>query len=185
MSIYLYSRRVLTEAQLASIGAVAVESTYCEYMVETVIWFLAGLDDEHGRAFTFGMSMHNRLELMRTLGLRRLADQEEIAKFTAIVAELKEASTERNAIIHGDWTTEGDPLEVGFKQDLDPNRQAVAIKIRKNSPPMRFPSHAVEDTARRLSKARIDFYRFVLEIWPDEFIAHEAAMAPDRTSILS
>lgn len=185
MSIYLYSRRVLTDEQLASIGAVAVESTYCEYMVETVIWFLAGLDDEHGRAFTFGMPMHNRLELLRTLGLRRLKAQDEIDRFTAIVAELKEASTQRNTIIHGDWTTEGDPLEIGFKLDLDPNRQAVAIKMRKNSPPLRFPSHAVEDAARRLSSIRFDFYRFVMETWTDDFIAHEAAMAPDRTSLFS
>ncbi|MDP2451885.1 MAG: hypothetical protein Q8M93_19000 [Polaromonas sp.] len=172
------SRVYLNDKELASIGSVAVESTFCEMDVENTIWKLAGLDNKAGPALTSHLSMAARLDAMRTIGLSRLADEALIQEFTEIISRLSVANNSRNVIIHGHWAPKNSFLHHLSMNPEDPARTVVATKARKNSKPLEFPSAQIEGTAKELHEARMDLLLFRRRAWPDIFVNK---MIPMRT----
>lgn len=57
---------IFTKDQLAAIGSVVVESTFCEEVVEEIIWGLSKLEPEQGKFFTGPLQMNSRLDLLNS-----------------------------------------------------------------------------------------------------------------------
>jgi len=97
------SKEIMSSAELAEIGSIALESTECEGAAERIIWALAGLNPEQGVHFTRNLAMGNRLEMLKTLGCERLPKGAALDEFKALMLELKSLSEKRNHVIHGSW----------------------------------------------------------------------------------
>lgn len=159
MVTLLMSKTVLTKAQLAAIGHVAVESTYCEYLVEAVIWKLSGMDEEQGKFFTSPLLMGRRLELLADLWKPRFASEpRKMAKLTKLVSGLQTANEDRNAIIHGHWNMPTLAIGAWMKGARFP--AALASKRRLRSSPRQFPATDILATARRISDLTSELWDF-------------------------
>ncbi len=167
---FLRSRVYLNDKELASIGSVAVESTFCEMDVENTIWKLAGLNDKTGPALTLNLSMAARLDVLRTIGLSLLTDKKLIDEFTEVISHFVVANNHRNVIIHGHWAPKNNFLHHLSMDPDDPARTVVATKARKNSKAIEFPSAQIEAAARELHEARLDLLLFRRRVWQDIFV---------------
>jgi hypothetical protein len=144
----LLSNTVLTEDELRAIGNVAVELTYCEHMVEDIIWTLAGMKNDQGKFFTDRMQLDKRLELMGDLWKPQLAG-DDLKKLTDLISDIKEANNDRNTIIHGFWHMPKLPLKEWMANQKFP--PATAEKRRLRSDPIKFSATNIRKTAERIS----------------------------------
>lgn len=168
----LMSRKYLTEAQLAFIGTVAVESTYNEFFVQSLIGRLSGVTEEVGLAFTQNMPMSARLETLRVVGRTKLSDPAQIEQFNNIVSSLCEANAERNTVIHGKWGPTVNPLFFFvlkfWKKDLKNSVQAKkSARAGKKKEPIPFPVEQLEAVALKLHDSRKALRDFETTAWQD------------------
>jgi hypothetical protein len=163
----MLSRRYLKESQLAFIGSVAVESTYCEFSLQNIIIRLAGVTPEAGTALTHAMSFSSRLDVLVAIVHGQLFDPVLTKEFDQIVKELRDAIVERNTIIHGRWGPVTNYLSFLLMQEDNPRRTAQAVKAPKlgktNSPT--FPVAQLEVTANKLHDNRQALLKFVAKVW--------------------
>mgnify|MGYP000895688977 CR=1 FL=1 len=164
MSRKVRSKEIMSAEQLAEIGSVALESTECEVMVESLIWALAGLDSERGKLFTQSLMMNSRLELLLAVAKSRLTTEEQVTRLTAIVGALKELNTKRNTIIHGSWGAWVTLRELAAIPDTA--APAKAIKRRPNKAPIELSVAELIGTPESIAKATADLRAFAEEAWP-------------------
>lgn len=109
------SRRELSEAVLASIGAVAVESSYLENTLAVLVWHLLSITQPQGHLVTDDMRLQTVTNLFERLAVLHLEekfkdDPGNLAKGTAeikgqgsLTSRIHAAATDRNLAIHGYW----------------------------------------------------------------------------------
>lgn len=156
------SKKVLSKNQLAEIGSIAVESTYCEQLVGSLIWSLARLNELNGKFFTYGMQMGTRIDLLSSLGKLNLVSASEIETFTNIISELKENNEKRNIVIHGYWSA------FFFLRDIgNPNAAPTvkALKQRRNSNPQEFSAKDLEKIAENICVTTEKLQKFSVSVW--------------------
>ncbi len=166
---FLFSEVILSKDQLAAIGSVAIASTNCESMVESMIWAFLGIEETKGKFVTQGMQMKNRLELLLNLAKENLGKNDALIKeFTALKSAMTEANNERNIIIHGTWQIKGNVLK-RLLDGSDPANfaPAVAVKRRLHDAPLEFSADEIKKTALRISKLTDDLTSFALQHWSD------------------
>lgn len=149
---YRIVTKILTKDQLAAVGSVAVESTLCEELVESLIWNLAKLTEEQGKFFTSPLNMNSRLELLSSLGKPLLRGDAKRAEFTKLISDLKEANAARNTIIHGKWQTSGVGVIQVMQDGPDQHPPAIVKKRRLNSPPATKSASEIEAIALTLAR---------------------------------
>lgn len=167
MSYPLVSETILTPEYLAAIGCVAIESTYCEIVVEKIIWELCGLDEDHGKHLTNGVQMNNRLELLSTLAKMHLSDESQKATLVKLVSDLKIANSDRNTVIHGSWSSPVENFLVLWRDGAGKHPPAVAFKRRLNNDPLTFSAANVFDVAKKIASLKVDLLNFAGEAWPE------------------
>lgn len=157
------SRLVLTTEQLAAIGSVAVESTYCELAVERAIWVFLRLDEEQGKFITDRMLLDRRMDLLGNVAhsfLKQHPDQ--LAILQDIISKLREGNDERNHIIHGEWVPS---VRRGLLEAMQTNPKhlppATAIKRRLNSAPRMMGAAKIHKTAEKIATYTRRLVRFV------------------------
>jgi hypothetical protein len=160
----LLSKVVLSSKELAAIGSVAVESTYSDFIIESMIWAICKLRQDQGKFFTSGMMMDRKLELLGDLWKPLLADTPR-AKLTEIISGLKEANNRRNIVIHGEWSY---PKAVPFSAIrtfmTDPDKaDSVATKRRLRSEPLQLRSNQVDEVAQRISSLTLQLLTFAYQ----------------------
>jgi hypothetical protein len=162
---FMMSTLILTKDQLAAIGSVAIESTYCEKLVEEIIWNLAGLDEDKGKFFTQPIQLSNRLELLSDLGKQKLSDQKEIENFRIIISDLKIATSNRNTIIHGHWSWSETSKDFFTLWREGPEKQppAAASKRRLKNDPVTFSAADIQDVAVKISRLTAELNSFYLK----------------------
>ena len=164
---------ILTTEQLAAIGSVVVESTYCELEVENLIWILAGMKPEEGIHFTHGMQLQSRLDLLSQLAKERLTDEHERAEFTTLISNLKIANSERNVIVHGVWYSEAERRKL-IEDGIAVHPPATAFKRRLRSQPLQISANAVSEVAQRIANLTFALSHFWPQAFCDLMIAQQA-----------
>ena len=167
----MISKQFLTDDQLASIGSVAIESTYLEVQLEQVLWKLAGMDEAYGVHFTSNMQMNSRIELIWTLGQQRFPEGSEARKdFKSLVEEIRAANVERNTIIHGYWMVEASDwraYRAWKSKDEQTRTPAIAEKRRVGKEPIRLSAADIEAVAETISALQTMLITFLMEHAPD------------------
>jgi len=155
-----FSRQLLTVEQLASVGCVAIESTYLEAELEEVLWKLAGMDEARGLLFTRNMQMKSRIEMFWTLARQRLVEDEDVeglAELKTLVEWLKEANVERNTVIHGYWNIDAQDersFQTWRRQNVDERSPAFAEKRQIGRPPTTFSAARIEEVSEKIGSLR-------------------------------
>lgn len=154
-----WSTAHLTADQRAAIGSVAVESTYCEQWVESLIWATLDVDETKGKFVTFRMPMSARIELLANLADPHLTVSER-AVFAKLVTRLKETNERRNHVVHGDWRGGRPNALIALVLGPDPKSPASATKRRLNTPPATMKATEIADVAQALADVTGDLMRF-------------------------
>ncbi len=154
----------MSAEQLAEIGSIALESTECEVMVESLIWDLAGLDTDAGKLFTHSMQMNTRLETLSSLGKARLSSEDQLNKFAAIISTLKDLNSKRNTVIHGSWGAWVTLREIAMSPYSTPTPKA--IKRRPNKSPVELSAAELQGTPEAIAKATAALRTFAEKAWP-------------------
>lgn len=161
-----WSRTTLTKEQLAAIGTVAVESTYCEQWVEDLIWAFLDVEEDQGRWITHNMQMNARLELLHNLASPRLSHPSR-EEFADLIARLKTANQQRNLIIHGDWK----PREINLLRallEMTPREPALATKKKPKGTAAIISADDIESVAQAISNLTgelVTFARRSAHLW--------------------
>jgi len=162
MSSFFYSTNVLSQEQLAFLGIVAVESTYTELFIEKAIWCLADLTEERGRLLTFGVPMDKRVDLLGSLGELGLKEERLIKEFKAVISRLKLANTQRNHVVHGDWTF--GPYTITSLPDgsakFAPGLPTVT-KTRRSGDQVTLDAAQLNSVAEELALSRVELMAFL------------------------
>ncbi len=61
------AKQILSDSHLKAIGLVAAEWSYTEVFLESLIWEVAGLDNERGYAMTTHVQSETRLFMLEAL----------------------------------------------------------------------------------------------------------------------
>jgi hypothetical protein len=167
----VFSRQLLTTEQLASVGCVAVESTYLEAELEELLWKLAGMDEARGVHFTRNMQMKSRIEMLWILGRQRLPEGGEgLDELKRLTEWLKEANVERNTVIHGYWNVDAqDVRSFGSwrRQNVDERTPAFAEKRNIGKLPTKFSAANIEAVSEKIGSLRFMLTTFLLEHMPE------------------
>jgi hypothetical protein len=142
---------MLTKDQLAAIGSVVVESTFCQELVESVIWGATKLKEDQGKYFTGPLQMNSLLELMGSVAKPKLRSNKKRAALTSLISRMKEANNERNIIVHGSWQPDGVGVIKVMQDGADKHPPAVVVKHRLNSPPLVSSAVHNEKTAIKIA----------------------------------
>jgi hypothetical protein len=160
----LRSEIILTQEQLAAVGAVAIEATYLEQQLELVLWRLSGLDEHRGPQFTANMQFRSRVEALHVLG-RMVLPTTADAEFQSLIRELDECGVQRNHVIHGTWIAgAGDFLEL-WADGAEKHPPANAVKKPKYKPAKTMAATEIETVACRIAAARDRLGRFYDGHW--------------------
>ena len=158
------SKEIMSSEQLAEIGSLALESTDCEVMVESLIWDLAGMDPDSGKLFTHGMQMNTRLETLSSLGKARLSSDDQLEKFAAIISTLKDLNSKRNMVIHGIWGAWMTLREIALSPQSKPTPKA--FKRRPNKSPLELSAADLHGMPEAIARATAALRGFAEKAWP-------------------
>lgn len=167
----VFSRQLLTTEQLASVGCVAIESTYLEAELEELLWKLAGMDEARGVHFTRNMQMKSRIEMLWTLGRQRLPEGGEgLDELKRLTERLKEVNVERNTVIHGYWNVDAQDVR-SFRswrrQNVDERTPAFAEKRNIGKLPTKFSAANIEAVSEKIGSLRFMLTTFLVEHMPE------------------
>jgi hypothetical protein len=85
----IFARDVLTPVQLASIGAIAVESAHLENIVDTTIVLLTKLKVEEISKISPSAMLASKLDTLRDIGLPELPSKTCRPQFSELVGQCK------------------------------------------------------------------------------------------------
>lgn len=159
---------MLPKAYLAAIGCVVIESTFCENLIEHLIWLASGLSGECGKHFTHSINMQGRLDLLAALMKPMLTD-EQLSRFTKIVADIRISNNERNIVVHGRWGTQARDSLQFFSFPPEQHSPALATKKRLNAEPLKMTSDKVQEVANAIARSKQALVDFIAEgglPWP-------------------
>ena len=141
---------MLNKDELHAIGAVAVESSSLENLIELLIFFTLDFDPdkdefEFGEIITDRYQLDGKLSLLRELVYIRIKDAALREKFKAIFDEISDLISRRNTVIHGEW----------MRQHLLPGGRPPIVTRHKRTQKniIKIPADKVMDLAYRLAKA--------------------------------
>jgi hypothetical protein len=120
------SSRVLTAAHHKAIGKVTSEWPYIDYLLERLIWEVAGVNSATGRRITTHIGPELRIDILESLTDLKLSDKTLKKELKAIVKELRDLKGKRNNIVHALWLSEG-PLPKTAKSR--PKKKPYAAKV--------------------------------------------------------
>ena len=156
--VLLLSSVALKPEELSAIGQVAVESSYCQHIIEEAIWALCALDDDGQRkALTVNMPFEKQLDLLRDLWRPILDTAEKRQRLTDLATALKEANTDRNTIIHGYWK----PPSVSLADLMRGAPFPPAISIRRHKKTVPFRADRILTTAEKIATLAQELDKFL------------------------
>jgi hypothetical protein len=95
---------VVSDDHLRAIGAVTVNWTAIEMVVELTILGLYEISPDRGLVITSNLGFQNKLTILQILALRgAVTDKDAAAELTQILKRIEASSKDRNRIVHGLW----------------------------------------------------------------------------------
>jgi hypothetical protein len=99
------SKSFLTDNHLRAIGAVVVNWSTLEVLMELFILGLYEITPDRGLVITSNLSFQNKLTILRVLATRgAIKDADEAKSFAGLLDRIEKAHQKRNAIAHGWWS---------------------------------------------------------------------------------
>jgi hypothetical protein len=157
-----------TPSLLAAVGAIAIESSYLDRYIGSLIYGLAKLDGATGDVLLRRQMIGAKIELLGEIGHKRL--QRRRAKqleFARLMETVKTANTGRVDAIHGLWLPDvnidpDDPTAIL----LGPTR---AVRARGGKTRVSQTEEQANTLAREISKAHWSLQSFAAGTWPRLF----------------
>jgi hypothetical protein len=97
-------RQDISGPQELLIGKAVVAWSRLEHSINEIIWALLRVSVEDGRIITASLDTRYRLNLLRALGDRRLAEID-VKLLSDLIKKINELNEYRNLIVHGLWVT--------------------------------------------------------------------------------
>jgi hypothetical protein len=113
----------VSDAQIDMIGRVVISFSQLEAALEDTIWFFLKLEEEDGRIVTTRLSATAKVQMLRALAPRSIADENLLVEFNKSLGLIDELKDGRNFIAHGVWGT------------LMPDDIPVALSLKPKSEP--------------------------------------------------
>ena len=113
----------ISDGQIDLIGRVVVSFSKLEAALEDTIWFFLKIDEEDGRIVTKRFDAETKIQMVRDLATRHIADEEKLLKLKKILVIISELKDNRNFIAHGLWGT------------MMPDNVPVALSLRPKAEP--------------------------------------------------
>jgi hypothetical protein len=99
------SKSFLSDYHLRAIGAVVVNWTTIEIVMELFILGLYEVTPDRGLVITSNLSFQNKLTILRVLATKgAIKDADEAKSFAGLLDRIEKAHQQRNAIAHGWWS---------------------------------------------------------------------------------
>jgi hypothetical protein len=99
------SKSFLSDYHLRAIGAVVVNWSTIEIVMELFILGLYEVPPDRGLVMTSNLSFQNKLTILRILATKgAIKDPDEAKSFSGLLERIEKAHTKRNAIAHGWWS---------------------------------------------------------------------------------
>ena len=118
-----YVDRKVSDGQINLIGRVVVSFSKLEAALEDTIWFFLKIDDEDGKIVTKRLDAETKIQMLRALATRHIADDKILSKFNDILVLIGELKDARNFIVHGVWGTlmpDDVPLALSLRPKAEP-----------------------------------------------------------------
>ena len=167
------SPNTLTNKVLASIGAVAVESSYLENTLVVMIWHLLSVTQKQGHLITDDMHLKTLSELFKQLALQHLEEKwkvdpenlkvgtDQVTGHDSLCSRITEATRKRNLAIHGFWF---DYRRDKHSSELIPLVLKTTKKPKDGSPPKAEDASWLDALAQELRQIRNDLGTFSM-LW--------------------
>jgi hypothetical protein len=104
---FMWSLGFLSAEELQAIGAVAVETAFLEWSLESDIYIACEVDSHVGELIAAGMMLDKKIDLLRQAVVPFVKDDPALQKQLAqVFIDLKAAVVDRNTVIHGAWMSD-------------------------------------------------------------------------------
>ena len=162
----VYSEIILTQEHLAAIGSVAIESSNCERLIESIIWNILGIKESQGKFISKASGFKTSIDLMTNLVRERLKQNAEkndeiLKEFSEITAALTKANERRNIVIHGDWRQPFQNFLDMLGRTPEEFPTAKVFKRQTHSAPIEFPAEEAREVAVDLSHLQHRLLMFI------------------------
>lgn len=160
---------VIQDNHLRAIGAVVVNWSAVEMVLELAILGLYQISPDRGLVLTANLSFQNKLTMLRILATEgAIEDQVEADNLLTILKRIEAASIERNKIVHGLWG--------GSKVQGLARRMAIRVRGRRLSKVDEKVALAeVEDVARMFLDLRFELSDLAVRIGVRPELSREEA----------
>ncbi|MEE9452752.1 MAG: hypothetical protein V3V13_00025 [Paracoccaceae bacterium] len=111
----------ISDKQVELVGRTIVLWSKLEAALDDTIWLLLGIHDEDGKIITRRMGADAKIQMLRTLGERKISNQELLTSFNENLTLIGELKDGRNFIAHGVWGT------------LMPDNIPIALSLKPKS----------------------------------------------------
>jgi len=161
------STSVLTQAQLAAIGEIAVESAYLDGMVDFLIAQILNISEEKYYVVSNGVMLGTKLDILRNLGLIRLRSKKRKLEWENIVSQVKHLNSQRTIAIHGYWQSKhGRKLSDLNKETwILPSGEAQAVHKRGKKKPSILDAQNLQKLAYDIHDNRNKLMIFYANSW--------------------
>jgi hypothetical protein len=129
------------------VGRVAIEWSRLENVLNDIIWRFLHLSFEDGRALTGRDDAVTKINLLRVIAPRHLADDDKLEALLLSLDAIDACRDDRNFIVHGTWGR------------LEPEGTPLAMSLRAKSKPEQvtgetFPPSRMYQIITRISRMR-------------------------------
>jgi hypothetical protein len=100
---YTFRRSVVSQKQLAAIGAIAIEGAALDHALEWAIWTMLGLSEDIGELFTTRLNFQEKVSTFTRAAYKRFQDLARRKEVDEIAGRMLKSSRRRNDVIHASW----------------------------------------------------------------------------------
>lgn len=167
---------LLNEAQKTAIADVTIASSELEAEVERCIIELCRLWWPHGSVLLDNMRVEAKLNVFQQLLETEFREKAFPEGFTFVHSNLKDLNTQRNTIVHGQWTLRSLAIErLGERRpgqamkDIE-RKDIVALRKRRGKQPPPIAARQIKKVADLMSLNRQLLHQLFWEHFPDRVL---------------
>ena len=168
---------LLTKDQLAALGEVAANSAALEWMLGFVVMWALKLNGRQTRAIIADVMLHRRIILLEAIGDEALDEGTDLKdEFNAIIKRMKDLSSDRNTVIHGQWGAKGSHVKFEDSLDMEFGTKAPESIFAENPKNARkYSAEELRQLANDLHSVRLSLWDFARKQWWKEWTAEVIA----------
>src|SRR5687767_2688603 len=153
----------LSPEELQAIGAVAVDSTYLEQLIENYIGLICGLTVHDLRVLLGNSQFGVKVQMLKEITRPRIPPEFE-GWHEKLFGDIAHQVTERNDLVHGFWKKDGIHVKIRdgeISLILDDTEANVRRKHRGKAGSRLVPRKNIMETARALNRLGMELIAFL------------------------